>query len=150
MSTLTAKISPLFPQTPFTPENESDEKELSQSLSSEYYSHARAREEAQREMIERRRREEIAGIPSYFCETFGAAAMPPVARREVEAALDAGLEPALIYTAMDEAAQAPRPSWAYARAILRRLVAENCFTEDDYAARQARHRARWQRTELPF
>ena len=144
-----------FPHT-LNPENEENREELSQSLSSEYYSHAHARareedrEEARRELLERQRREQLAGIPSYYCETFGAATLPPIAKRDIETALAAGLDPALIYTALDEAAQAPRPSWAYARAILRRLISEDCLTPDAYEQRQARHRARWQPVELPF
>lgn len=134
MSSQAIKITPF----PHTPNPEIDEKERieeteSQSVSnsvSDYYSHARART---------RETEELA---DYFCDTFGAMRMPPVAQRAIEYALDQGMDASLIYNAMDEAALAPRPSWAYAAAILRRLIAEGCFTPEAYEARQAAFRKR--------
>ena len=119
----------LFPQTPFTQENEELSQELSNSLSS---STTRVRAHAR----------ERAEIEQYYCDTFGAPKVPPVAIREIDFALEHGLDPALIMTAMDEAAMAPRPSWAYARAIIRRLLGEGVLTPDAYAHRQARWQAR--------
>lgn len=141
MNNRATKVYPLFPQTPITQENEENEKRPSESVSdsvSDYYSRACARTR------------EKAEIEQYFCDTFGAAKMPPVAIRQIDVVLERGMEPALIYTAMDEAALAPRPSWAYAAAILRRLMSEKVFTEDDYQKRQAAWRRRRGLDELPF
>lgn len=130
----TARVYP-FPHTP-NPENEENEKELSNSLSSTT-TRVRARARAE--------------IEQYYCDTFGAPKAPPVAIREIDFALEHGLDPALIMTAMDEAAMAPRPSWAYARAIIRRLLGEGVLTPEAYAQRQARWQARRsQDTEIPF
>ena len=132
------KVTPLYPQTPVTPNNDERQAELSNSLSS---STTRVRAHAR----------ERAEIEQYYCDTFGAPKAPPVAIREIDFALEHGLEPALIMTAMDEAAMAPRPSWAYARAIIRRLLGEGVLTPDAYAQRQARWQARRsQDREMPF
>lgn len=124
----TAKVYPLFPQTPFTQENEEREQELTNSVSESLTTGARAR--TREEIID-----EYAG---YYCETFGTLTCPPVAKQRMRISLNAGMDPELIRTAMDEAAMAPRPSWAYANAILMRLLQEECFTLDAYEQRQIR------------
>lgn len=87
-------------------------------------------------------------IARYYRDTLGCV-MPPMAKRDVEAAIEAGLEPQLVMTALDETALAPRPSWAYARAILRRLLREGVYDEQAYNRRQARFKAR-KSDDLPF
>lgn len=124
------KIYPLFPQTPFTQENEEREQELSNSVSESLTTGARARTRTREEIIE-----EFSG---YYCETFGTLTCPPVAKQRMRICLGSGMDPELIRTAMDEAAMAPRPSWAYANAILMRLLQEECFTLDAYELRQQR------------
>ena len=137
MSNTTATITP-FPHTPFSQENERNENSVSNSVTSST-TRLRARTRVREE------------IEQYYCDTFGAPKAPPVAIREIEYALDAGLAPELIQTAIDEAALAPRPSWAYARAIIRRLLGEGVLTPEAYAQRQARWAARRsQDYELPF
>ena len=139
-------VIPLFPQTPNT-QVYAGEVQDGKELTSEYYSRACARTRE----AERDRRLELADIGQYYCDTFGAAKLPPVARRDCEAALDAGIDCEVILIAIDEAAMAPRPSWAYASAILRRLKAEGVQTPEEYASRQARWEARRRRREeLPF
>lgn len=131
-----ATISP-FPRTPNSEETEKKTGALSDSVS-DYYSPARARAR------------EMAEIERYFCDTFGAAKLPPVAIRQITIALDQGMDYQLIMTAMDEAALAPRPSWAYAAAILRRLCCEGCWTPDAYRKRQEAFFRRRGLDELPF
>ena len=137
MATEALKITP-FPHTP-NPENEENQREeLSNSVTSSttrVRAHARARDE----------------VEQYYCDTFGTAAMPPVAIRQIDYAFEQGMSPDLIMTAIDEAALAPRPSWAYARAIIQRLLAEGVLTPEAYTERQARFYSRRSRDrELPF
>lgn len=121
------KIYP-FPHTP-NPENEENEKNsVSNSVSESLTTGARART----------REEIIDDYAGYYCETFGTLTCPPVAKQRMRMCLSSGMDPYLIQTAMDEAAMAPRPSWAYANAILMRLLQEECFTLDAYEQRQIR------------
>lgn len=156
-------IIPLFPQTPFTQENEEPRERVTDLLTDSLTTGARARTRTREsERITSASRDEderitsasrdaleceeaIEQIAEYYCETFGLAVMPPVAKRQCRMAMNQGLEETLIYTAIDEAALAPRPSWAYAAAILRRLCAEGCFTFEAYADRQERWEARRRR-----
>ena len=57
---------------------------------------------------------------------------------EMAAFLDQGVEPCVIMMALDETAAAPRPSWAYARAILRGCVRDGATTAQGWHDRQAR------------
>lgn len=134
---LAKKITP-FPQTPVTPENEKQEQEASTSSTT---TRARAREGAELRVW-------MDDIARYYRDTLGCV-MPPMAKRDVEAAIEAGLEPQLVIIALDETALAPRPSWAYARAILRRLLREGVYDEQAYNRRQARFKAR-KSDDLPF
>lgn len=80
----------------------------------------------------------IRDVGQYYADTFGCR-MPPVAEREIRAAMEQGMETEVFFSALDEAAGAPRPSWAYARAILRRCLAEGVKTAHDWDMRQALH-----------
>lgn len=133
---LAKKITP-FPQTPI-PENENQEQEASTSSTT---TRARAREGAELRVW-------MDDIARYYRDTLGCV-MPPMAKRDVDAAIEAGLEPQLVIIALDETALAPRPSWAYARAILRRLLREGVYDEQAYNRRQARFKAR-KSDDLPF
>ena len=133
---LAKKITP-FPQTPI-PENENQEQEARTSSTT---TRARAREGAELRVW-------MDDIARYYRDTLGCV-MPPMAKRDVDAAIEAGLEPQLVIIALDETALAPRPSWAYARAILRRLLREGVYDEQAYNRRQARFKAR-KSDDLPF
>ena len=76
--------------------------------------------------------------------------MPPIAVRQITIALDQGVDSALIMTVMDEAALAARPSWAYAAAILRNLLAEGVKTPEAYEERQREWRRKRGYDDLPF
>lgn len=129
------KIFPLSPQTPVTPEEVPEERSQSVSNSVTYYSHARANTREDEKFVD----DEVA---EYYCKAFGVSLMPPVAKAACLRALEAGMEQSLIYLAIDEASIAPRPSWNYAAAILRRLQEEKCLTGEAYIARQERWAAR--------
>lgn len=77
----------------------------------------------------------------YYCDVFGRQRVAPSVRRDMVSALDAGMEPAVLMAAMDAASQAASPSWAYARAVIIRCIAEGVFTLEAYNARTAAHRA---------
>ena len=64
--------------------------------------------------------------------------MPGIAREECMGFMDARMAPAVILLALDETAAAPRPSWAYCRAILSACAREGIRTAEDYRARNAR------------
>lgn len=135
---------------------ENEENEERRSISSTQYSksssttrtRARNEETANDETTENVWKTDIA---QYYFDTFGVK-MPPVAKFDVNDAIEAGLEPVLVFRALDEAAIAPRPSWAYARAIIKRLINENCLTESAYNARQAKWKAKKYKNDdpLPF
>lgn len=135
MTSTEARIYPLFPQTPFTQENdERDSQSVTNSVTD--YSQARARAREENEDFVRN------DVADYYCQAFGVGIMPPVAKAACLRALDAGMDQSLIYLAIDEASVAPRPSWNYAAAILRRLLQENCLTGEQYIERQDRFHAR--------
>lgn len=83
----------------------------------------------------RAREADMAIIRDYYRDTFGLRC-PPVAERDIDRFLDAGITAEVVKICIDEAALAPRPSWAYARAILRRLMNEGVRTAQEYTKRQ--------------
>ena len=115
---LARNIFPLFPHTPVTPE-EITEKET-QSVSSTTTTCARA----------------LMEVMDYYKAVFGTPTCPPVVKRELEAYYRAGMNAQVMIEALDEASVAPRPSWAYARAIIRRCISEGVLDIDAYYERQ--------------
>lgn len=81
---------------------------------------------------------------AYYCDAFDRQRVAPSVRRDMAAAIDGGMEPAVLMAAMDAATQAAAPSWAYARAVVIRCLAEGVLTMDAYNARTAAHRASYQ------
>lgn len=70
-------------------------------------------------------------LASYYRHCFERR-MPPAAECEVSDLLQAGVERELIEAAIDEAMAAPRPSWAYARAVLARCCRQGIKTLADF------------------
>ena len=92
-------------------------------------------------------REEMAELAEYYCATYDRQRMPPAVRRDMQDALDKGMEPEVIMLAMDDAARIDRPSWTYALAIIKRCLSEGCRTTADWERRKAAHAAAYaQRT----
>ncbi|MDO4385093.1 MAG: hypothetical protein Q4E18_03735 [Clostridia bacterium] len=83
-------------------------------------------------------------VYAYYCDVYDRQRVAPSVRRDMAAAIDGGMEPAVIMAAMDAAAQAAAPSWAYARAVIVRCLAEGVLTLDAYNQRTAAHRATYQ------
>lgn len=81
---------------------------------------------------------------AYYCDAFDRQRVAPSVRRDMAAAIDGGMEPAVLMAAMDAATQAVAPSWAYARAVIVRCLAEGVLTMDAYNARTAAYRASYQ------
>ena len=54
--------------------------------------------------------------------------------------LDTGFELEVLWAVMDETMMAPRPTWHYYAAIMRRLIRENCYTMMGWDTRQTYHR----------
>ena len=86
-------------------------------------------------------REEMAELAEYYCATYDRQRMPPAVQRDMQDALDKGMEPEVIMLAMDDAARIDRPSWTYAMAIIKRCLAEGCRTVQDWERRKAAHAA---------
>ena len=86
-------------------------------------------------------REELADLADYYCATYDRQRIPPAVQRDMQDALDAGMEPEVIMLAMDDAARCDRPSWTYALAIIRRCLAEGCRTVQAWERRKAAHAA---------
>ena len=70
----------------------------------------------------------IKQLCKHFEESFDRRC-PPVVAKEIGDALNLGMDADLLEAIIDETQLAPRPSWAYARAIIRR-----CFREQVYTA----------------
>lgn len=86
-------------------------------------------------------REELADLAEYYCATYDRRRMPPAVQRDMQDALDKGMQPEVLMLAMDDAARCDRPSWTYALAIIRRCLAEGCRTTADWERRKAAHAA---------
>ena len=63
-------------------------------------------------------------------------------KTEVREAVLQGCSAAVIIGCIQEAEAAPRPSWGYARAVLRRCMASGILTAEDWAADQQRRASR--------
>ncbi len=132
----TARITP-FPHTPYSQRTE-NENSVSDLVSTKYYSHARGKEEIDLE-------ETIDSLAEYYMAALGTQAMPPVARQRCRICHRDGMDLKLVQIALDEASMAPRPSWAYANAILMRLQQEGIKTVEEYYDRQDRWQNRFRR-----
>lgn len=119
----TARVFP-FPHTPILQENETEKQQLL-AASCSGGARARARE----------------ALAEYYCDCFGRRNCAPSIRRQIADAIEAGMEPQTIAMAMDCAAEAEYPSWAYAAAVLRNCIAEGALTPEAFRARSAKHKA---------
>lgn len=61
--------------------------------------------------------------------------------REIEEALKAGMAPEVVVAAIEATAKAPRPSFAYLRAVLRRWARDGLWTMTELVADQDRYQA---------
>lgn len=86
--------------------------------------------------------DEMRDLYDLYCDTFGRDRVAAIVRREMAEAIEAGADPSLIVYAIEMAEAAPSPSWAYARAVMRKCMADNCKTYEDCEARAERMYAR--------
>lgn len=86
---------------------------------------------------------EFLEVFAYFAAAYGSRP-GPVAQRDIIAAQRAGITGAVIVHCIEESERAPRPSWAYARAVLGRCMAGNICTEEDWR----RDREQWRRASV--
>lgn len=77
----------------------------------------------------------------YFVDNFRRAPGPGV-RREIAEAIKSGMTGECLMAIMDEAQGAPRPSWAYCLAILRRCQGAGIKTLEDWQTDKERANAR--------
>lgn len=81
--------------------------------------------------IARAREEAWHAIDSAYYATFGRT-IAPVVRAQMVQMLEQGAAPDLIAAVIEYSAAAPRPSWAYARAVLRRQMDMGTRTAADF------------------
>lgn len=98
------------------------------------YPGARARVRVREEI------DEMREIYSLYMDAFGRDRVAAIVRREIAQAIELGADPSLIAYAIECAEIAPSPSWAYARAVIRRCMSDGCRTYEDCAARAERVR----------
>ena len=94
--------------------------------------------------------DEMRDLYDLYCDTFGRDRVAAIVRREMAEAIEAGAEPSLIVYAIEMAEAAPTPAWAYARAVMRKCMADNCRTYEDCEARAERMRARGSARQQPM
>ena len=128
---MSASIIPLSPFThsPYE-EREKNKKQPSAASSPR----ARAREE----------HFDLQPLARYYCATFGRRTCAPSILRQLSEALAAGMTEECIELCIDAAAEAERPSWSYAAAVIRRCIADGALTAEAFGQRAARHRAQRQ------
>lgn len=76
----------------------------------------------------------LTTVLSHWQSMFGT--IFPYMAHDINAWLSAGIEPEVIIAAIEDTARAPRPCWQYTRAIMRRLLLEDCRTISQWHARQ--------------
>ncbi len=92
------------------------------------HAHAHAREaESKAAML----RGQYLDCCEYYVRSFRRAVVP-VIQRDIAVRIKDGMTAEVIMAAMDETQTAPRPSWAYCAAILRRCDAEGIRTLNDW------------------
>lgn len=79
----------------------------------------------------------------YYQDTFDRKATPGI-KRDLAEALASGMAVDVLQACMDEAQRAPRPSWAYCMAIIRRCQRDGLLTLDAWR----RDREEWQRRQM--
>ena len=85
-------------------------------------------------------REAAGGMPRELLELYEdvfCRHMPGIVAMEIMTMMAAGAGADLVAEIIRYTAGAPRPSWAYARAVLRRQMAMGTRTAEDFAAREA-------------
>ena len=88
-------------------------------------------------------REEMSGMRELYdlyMDAFQRDRVAAIVRREMAQAIEAGADPSLIVYAIELSEIAPTPSWAYARAVMKRCMSDGCRTYEDCAARAERVR----------
>lgn len=78
---------------------------------------------------------EVEAFADYWRQAVGTQ-LPPIGRGTIADMLDMGMEAELIAEVIDETSAAPRPSWAYAKAIFERLFWEKIFTVEAFRKQQ--------------
>lgn len=78
----------------------------------------------------------------YYAESFRRS-ITPIIQRQIADWIKAGITGEVIHMAIDETQMAPRPSWAYCAAILRRCERDGIKTMEDWQQDKARYSARY-------
>lgn len=95
-------------------------------------------------------REEMDGMKELYdlyMDAFQRDRVAAIVRREMAQAIEAGADPSLIVYAIELSEIAPTPSWAYARAVIRKCMSDGCRTYEDCAERAQRVRAQSKKSD---
>ena len=118
------------------PESTSTSNRSSATGSSTTRACARAREEARAAMLHG----QYVDICTYYAQAFERAPAPGI-QRELATRIRDGMSADVLRAAIDDTMMAPRPSWAYMAAILRRCDLENIKTIADWRQSKERYQA---------
>lgn len=77
----------------------------------------------------------------YYARAFGRSPAPGI-QRELATRIRDGMSAEVLRAAIDDTMMAPRPSWAYMAAILRRCDAEGILTLEQWNTSKERYQAR--------
>ena len=119
--------------TPLNPRNQGNEQKKQPTPSTTTTPGARAGARA---------REAIEKIGEYYCSSFGRRNCPPSIYQDIIDALKDGMTAKTITLCIDAAQEAERPSWAYARAIIRRCIVEGALTPEGFEERSRQYQQR--------
>lgn len=111
------------------PYHKEDEDNGNDNNYNNYHPGAGARVRVREEM------DEMREIYNLYMDIFGRDRVAAIVRREIAQAIEAGAEKSLIAYALEITEIAPQPSWAYARAVIRRCMSDGCRTYEDCARR---------------
>ena len=91
---------------------------------------------------EERVKHAMVALGEYYKDTFDRNRVAPAVQQDMYNALMAGMEPEVLMLAMDDAARVEKPTWAYAMAVIRRCIDEDCMDSAAWQRRKAAHAAK--------
>lgn len=86
--------------------------------------------------------EQTGRIYEAYQGAFGRNHIAMSVRKDIAELMSAGADASLIIKALETAVDAPRPSWAYARATVQRCLSEGVYNGEAFEQRKARYKAR--------
>lgn len=82
---------------------------------------------------------QLEELTRHICYELGTRALPFMHREMHQFCFEDGVELAMMYRALESTLKAPRPTWAYFRAIIIRCINEGVTTERQFSQRTLNH-----------